>query len=71
MTKEKYLSEKPNHIAHCPSCRGVILRDAQFESGKASFIMRCPHCRHDIEVRVAGNTVTVKEAPAAPAAKQP
>lgn len=63
MTKEKYLSEKPDHIAHCPSCRGVILRDAKIDSEKcrASFMMRCPHCQHDVAIVIDKGLVNVKE----------
>lgn len=63
MAKEKYLSEKPNHIAHCPSCRGVVLRDAVIDSEtcRVSFTMRCPHCQGDVMILVENGTVNVKE----------
>lgn len=63
MAKEKYLSGKPDHIAHCPSCRGVILRDAVIASDecRVSFTMRCPHCQKDVMILVEDGAVSVKE----------
>ncbi len=63
MTKDKYVHEKPDHIAHCPSCRGVILRDAKIdaEQGRGSFMMRCPHCQHDVMIEIDKGLVGVKE----------
>lgn len=52
MEREKYLSEKPNHIVHCSSCRGVILKNAKIDKEKcnAEFLMRCPHCQRAAEI---------------------
>lgn len=63
MAKEKYLSEKPDHIAHCPSCRGVVLRDAVIDSEacRVSFTMRCPHCQEDVAICIENGVVNVKE----------
>lgn len=63
MAKEKYLSEKPDHIAHCPVCRGVILRDAVIDSNicKVKFTMRCPHCQKDVVIFIADGVINVKE----------
>lgn len=61
MAKEKYFSEEPDHIAHCPTCRGVILRDAKFdvETAIISFTMRCPHCRRDVEILLDRGSVKI------------
>lgn len=71
MAKDRYVFEKPDHIAHCPACRGVVLRDVKIdeERGKGSFTMRCPHCQRDVMIEIDKGLVGVKEQK--PDAKQP
>ena len=48
----KYISKKEDGVANCPFCRGVIFRDLKIDevTGRASFVMRCPHCQKDVEI---------------------
>jgi Zn-finger nucleic acid-binding protein len=58
----KYINNKKNKlIAHCPLCRGVILRDSEIYNGgsKIKFKMRCPHCKSVVTVEVNGGDLSV------------
>ena len=65
LTMDKYVY-KSGEIVHCPSCRGVVLRDLKFDpkQNTVSFMMRCAHCSHYIAVTIhdgGGAVIEVKE----------
>lgn len=62
----KFIHDKPNGIAHCPYCRGVLLRDfkkSQDCACVASFAMRCPHCGETVRVQIDKGKMTVAQMP--------
>jgi hypothetical protein len=60
----KYVSQKPNGVANCPICRGVILRDFRIDSEKCalSFTLRCPHCQGVSRVSIDNGHIAIAEA---------
>lgn len=60
---DKYVSKKPNGVANCPVCRGVILRDFKFisENCEVSFTLRCPHCQGTVSVKISEGRITIQE----------
>jgi len=62
MSDKKYINTF-NNLAHCPFCRGVILKDLKvdLEAQKTSFLVRCPHCKKDISVTLQGHDLQIGE----------
>lgn len=61
---DKYVSKKPNGVAHCPICRGVLLRDFRGEKNSCSisFLTRCPHCQGSVKITIGGGEMSVQDA---------
>jgi hypothetical protein len=62
----KFIHDKPNGIAHCPYCRGVLLRDFKKSENctcVSSFAMRCPHCEETVRVQMDNGKIAVAQMP--------
>jgi len=56
----KYTYDKGDEkLIHCPSCRGLILKDPKFENKNSSFKILCPHCKEQSEVIIDQGRVTI------------
>jgi len=61
--ENKYIN-KSKDIAHCPFCRGVLLKNFKVEEkeGVITFTTRCPHCQKDVEVVIHKDLIVRKAA---------
>ncbi len=61
----KFIHGDGDGIAHCPYCRGVLLRDFQSREssgGDVSFKTRCPHCEEAVSVSIKNGKIIVGQA---------
>lgn len=60
---DKYISQEPDGIAHCPFCRGIVIKNfiPKDMKGDAEFTIRCPHCQKNMSINLKDGKIIVKD----------